>query len=264
MRFRQCEILQSRAVQRKERERARERERETERKRDRERVDWVVERFLLLKDAHFLLPRSLSFSPTLPVSFAYSKCEPRTPIRRRPSQQFAPSLTIAGKPTVSMRRAVWQGWHRDGYVCVAWQAMPQSKPTHPRVALASADWGCWRVAVGTLSELLEGIRSVIDALTSSMDSKITSVSSGCELFLRFITLKVTARPLTSAPLRVRAASRHYGVGVVAALALSRSDDDALGVYTRREPLHPARPSPVSDHVHTPAIGNAGRGILARL
>jgi len=43
--------------------------------------------------------------------------------------------------------------------------------------------------VGTLSELLEGIRSVIDALTSSMDSKITSVSSGCELFLRFITLK---------------------------------------------------------------------------
>eukprot|EP00039_Didymoeca_costata_P019400 m.337393 g.337393 ORF g.337393 m.337393 type:complete len:536 (+) comp18116_c0_seq1:105-1712(+) len=41
----------------------------------------------------------------------------------------------------------------------------------------------------TLTGLREGIKSVMDALTGSMDSKITSVSSGCELFLRFITLK---------------------------------------------------------------------------
>jgi translation initiation factor eIF-2B subunit alpha len=36
----------------------------------------------------------------------------------------------------------------------------------------------------TLSELRDGIKSVIDVLTCSMPSKITSVSSGCELFLR--------------------------------------------------------------------------------
>lgn len=41
----------------------------------------------------------------------------------------------------------------------------------------------------TLAELRNGLKSVITALTKSTDSKITSVSSGCELFLRFITLK---------------------------------------------------------------------------
>jgi len=44
----------------------------------------------------------------------------------------------------------------------------------------------------TLSELRDGIKSVINALTTAMPSKITSVSSGCELFLRTITLKIEA------------------------------------------------------------------------
>eukprot|EP00038_Savillea_parva_P030630 m.79125 g.79125 ORF g.79125 m.79125 type:complete len:535 (-) comp9267_c2_seq2:47-1651(-) len=44
----------------------------------------------------------------------------------------------------------------------------------------------------TLSELRDGIKKVIDVLTCVMPSKITSVSSGCELFLRFITLKIEA------------------------------------------------------------------------
>eukprot|EP00052_Salpingoeca_macrocollata_P005134 m.45645 g.45645 ORF g.45645 m.45645 type:complete len:300 (-) comp14687_c0_seq2:214-1113(-) len=41
----------------------------------------------------------------------------------------------------------------------------------------------------TLSELRNNIQEVINALTKCAATKITSVSSGCELFLRFITLK---------------------------------------------------------------------------
>ena len=42
----------------------------------------------------------------------------------------------------------------------------------------------------TIAELLDELEVVIKVLTDLSDSKITSVSSGCELFLRFITLKV--------------------------------------------------------------------------
>ncbi len=42
---------------------------------------------------------------------------------------------------------------------------------------------------GTLAELRDGLARVITALTKSTSSAITSIASGCELFLRFITLK---------------------------------------------------------------------------
>ncbi len=47
------------------------------------------------------------------------------------------------------------------------------------------------IAAETISELREGLTSVIQMLTALSDCNITSVSSACELFLRFITLNVS-------------------------------------------------------------------------
>jgi len=45
-----------------------------------------------------------------------------------------------------------------------------------------------RSSAGTLSELVHELKSTIQLLTTQTDSSISSVKSGCELFLRFITL----------------------------------------------------------------------------
>ncbi len=42
---------------------------------------------------------------------------------------------------------------------------------------------------GTFSELLDSVKTVADTLEKYIDSQVTAVSSGCELFMRFITLK---------------------------------------------------------------------------
>jgi len=48
---------------------------------------------------------------------------------------------------------------------------------------------CYRVAAGTLLGLRTELKAAIEKLTSSdQESQITAVKSGCELFLRFITL----------------------------------------------------------------------------
>eukprot|EP00730_Choanoeca_flexa_P000483 TRINITY_DN10215_c0_g1_i3.p1 TRINITY_DN10215_c0_g1~~TRINITY_DN10215_c0_g1_i3.p1 ORF type:complete len:326 (+),score=68.59 TRINITY_DN10215_c0_g1_i3:211-1188(+) len=45
----------------------------------------------------------------------------------------------------------------------------------------------------TLAELRDSVKAITDALIESTETTITSVSSGCELFLRFITLKADAQ-----------------------------------------------------------------------
>jgi hypothetical protein len=51
----------------------------------------------------------------------------------------------------------------------------------------------------TMGELRDGLQAVVKLLTQQSDSKITSVSSGCELFLRFITLKVCLGDISTSP-----------------------------------------------------------------
>lgn len=46
----------------------------------------------------------------------------------------------------------------------------------------------------TLSELRENLKAVIEALTKA-EGSVTSISSGCELFLRFITLASLDNPV---------------------------------------------------------------------
>lgn len=50
------------------------------------------------------------------------------------------------------------------------------------------------VAAETLSELRENLKSVIDVLTKT-EGSVVSISSGCELFLRFITLASLDNPV---------------------------------------------------------------------
>lgn len=50
------------------------------------------------------------------------------------------------------------------------------------------------VAAETLSELRENLKSVIDVLTK-IEGSVASISSGCELFLRFITLASLDNPV---------------------------------------------------------------------
>ena len=50
------------------------------------------------------------------------------------------------------------------------------------------------VAAETLSELRENLKSVIDVLTKT-EGSVASISSGCELFLRFITLASLDNPV---------------------------------------------------------------------
>jgi translation initiation factor eIF-2B subunit alpha len=45
-----------------------------------------------------------------------------------------------------------------------------------------------RSSAGTLSELVRDLKSAVQLLTTETDSSMPSVKSGCELFLRFITL----------------------------------------------------------------------------
>jgi len=46
------------------------------------------------------------------------------------------------------------------------------------------------LAAETLSELRDDLKAVMSALTKSRATKITSVSSGCELFLRFMCVNL--------------------------------------------------------------------------
>ena len=55
----------------------------------------------------------------------------------------------------------------------------------PSLAFCSAE---------TLSELRENLKAVIEAL-SKAEGSVTSISSGCELFLRFITLASLDNPV---------------------------------------------------------------------
>ena len=47
----------------------------------------------------------------------------------------------------------------------------------------------------TLSELRENLKEVIEVLTRT-EGSVTSISSGCELFLRFITLASLDNPVS--------------------------------------------------------------------
>ena len=50
------------------------------------------------------------------------------------------------------------------------------------------------IAAETLSELRDNLKAVIDVLTKT-EGSVASISSGCELFLRFITLASLDNPV---------------------------------------------------------------------
>ena len=57
------------------------------------------------------------------------------------------------------------------------------------------DWYVFSFSAETLSELRKHLKEVIDVLTQTKSS-VASVSSGCELFLRFITLAALDSPVS--------------------------------------------------------------------
>lgn len=47
---------------------------------------------------------------------------------------------------------------------------------------------CFKISATTLSELRRNLEYAVDVLKTSNHAMVASISSGCELFLRFITL----------------------------------------------------------------------------